>query len=449
MRRLAALVVMTACMAGVFFFPGRWAGPEGARLSLSFGFLMIAAYLAGDILSWAKLPRITGYILAGAAAGPWVSGLIPMDAVAGLKLLDNLALAFIALAAGGELDLSSLRARFRNLCFSVGFQAVGVFAGLFAVVALGRHWIDFLSGAPLPVVFSAAAAIGVLSIARSPSTVIAVISESRAKGVFSEAALSVTLVIDVLVIVFFACIVSAAQALVQPETPMDLFFLLTVGAELAGSAAAGVALGWAMAFYIRRIRTDIAVFILAVAFLATFLSGHLARFLDQIYAIQFHIEPMLMCMTAGFFIRNFTSVGSDFIERLDRISLPVYVLFFALIGASLNLSVLRQTWWLAAFLAGARGLFIWASAWASGRICRDPPVFCRMSGFSYIAQAGVSLSLAGILAVSFPDWGPAASVTIVAMISINQILGPITFKYALDRVGESRASRQPRAMRQS
>lgn len=441
MRRIAALIIITAIMAGAVFCPGGWTGPEGARLSLSFGFLMIAAYLTGDILSWAKLPRITGYIIAGAVAGPWVFNLVTPDIVEDLKLLDNLALAFIALAAGGELDLAALGPRFRSIFLGVLFQVLVVFAGVFTVVVLGRQWIDFLSETPMAVVFSAAALIGVLSIARSPSTVIAVISESRAKGPFTEAALTVTVIIDVLVIALFAGTISGVRALVQPDVSMDLFFLATVGAELVSSVAAGIGLGWAMALYIRRVGAEIPVFILAAAFLATFLSGHLARFLDQFYEIRFHVEPMLMCMAAGFYIRNFTSDGSYFIERLDRLSLPVYVLFFALIGASLNLSMLRQTWLPAVFLTGFRALFIWAGAWASGRICDEPPVFSRMTGFSYIAQAGVSLGLAGILARSFPDWGSAAAVTIVAMISINQLIGPITFKYALDRVGESRAGR--------
>lgn len=444
MRRLAGLLLIIIFMALVFAGAGGWYRLEGARLSLSFGFLLLAAYLLGDILSWVKFPKITGYIIAGVLAGPYALNFIAKDMVVELKLLDNLALAFIALSAGGELELAGLRRRCRSICLGVLFQVVGVFAGVFCMILLGRRFIPFLNDAQTPMLLAAAAVIGVLSIARSPSSAMAIISESKAKGPFTETTLGVTVVIDVLVIALFATTVSVGLTLVQPDVNIDIIFLITVGMELIGSILGGLVVGWAVAFYIERIGAEIPVFILAVAFLVTFFSDQFARFLDAFYEIRFHFEPMLICMTAGFFIRNFTKNGEFFMERLDRLSLPVYILFFSLIGASLNLYELRQTWVLAVLLAFVRGLFIWVSAWLSSRLSGDPPLFAKMSGFSYIAQAGVSLGLCGLLSRNFPDWGSAAAVTIVAMISINQVIGPVTFKYALERVGEARRKQQAR-----
>lgn len=438
MRRVAGLLIIAAFMALVSASPDNWGVIEGTRNSVSFGFLLLAAYLSGDILSWLKFPKITGYIIAGVLAGPYIAGLITIDAVNDLKLLDNLALAFIALSAGGELELSGLSRRCRSICLGVLFQVIGVFAGVFCLIFFGRSFIPFLNDAPMPIVLAAAAVIGVLSIARSPSSAIAVISESKAKGPFTETVLGIILIIDVLVIALFAVTVSVALALVQPGADIDVIFLITIGMELIGSIAMGIALGWAVAFYISRIGAEIPVLILALAFLVSFFSDQFATFLDDFYEIRFHLEPMLICITCGFFIRNFTKKGKFFMEQLDRLSLPVYVLFFSLIGASLDLSVLRQTWILAVLLALGRGFFTWASAWASGRISGDPPMFAQMTGLSYIAQAGVSIGLCGILAKNFPDWGPAAASMIVAMISINQMIGPVTFKYALERVGEAR-----------
>ena len=443
MRRLAGLFLIIFFMAIVFAGSAGWGRLEGARISLSFGFLLLAAYLLGDILSWVKLPKITGYIIAGILAGPYVSNFITMGTVLELKLMDNLALAFIALSAGGELELAGLSRRLRSICLGVGFQVVGVFAGVFGLILLGRSFISFLKEAPMPIILTAAAVTGVLSIARSPSSAMAIISETKAKGPFTETVLGVTVIIDVLVIALFAATVSVSLALIQPDVSVDFVFLFTVGMELIGSIMGGLFIGWAVAVYIDRIGTEIPVFILAVAFLVTFFSDQFARFLDTFYEIRFHFEPMLICMTAGFFIRNFTKKGEFFMERLDRLSLPVYILFFSLIGASLNLCVLKQTWMLAILLAIGRGFFIWTSAWLSGKLSGDPPLFAEMAGFSYIAQAGVSLGLCGILCQNFPDWGPPAAVTIVAMISINQVIGPVTFKYALEKVGEARRKQQP------
>lgn len=405
MRRIAGLLIITGFMALISAGPDVWAGPEGTRTTLSFGFLLLCAYLLGDILSWFHLPKITGYIIAGVMAGPHVAGLITAETVNDLKLLDNLALAFIALSAGGELELAELRRRLKSICLGVIFQVIGIFAGVFCLIFLGRGFIPFLNHAPMPVTLAAAATIGVLAIARSPSSAIAVISENKAKGPFTETTLGVTVIIDVLVIALFAATVSVGLTLTRPDVDLDVIFLMTVGMELAGSIAAGVAFGWIVAFYIDRIGAEIPVFILAAAFMITFFSNQFAQFLDAFYEIRFHFEPMLICMTAGFFVRNFTKKGSFFIERLDRLSLPVYVLFFSLIGASLDLSVLLQTWMLAVLLALVRGFFIWASAWLSGRLSGDSPIFSQMAGLAYFAQAGVSIGLCGILAQNFPDWG--------------------------------------------
>ena len=441
MRRVAGLLVIVIFMGLVSAGVGGWCHLEGARQSLSFGFLLIAAYLLGDILSWFRFPKITGYIVAGVFAGPYVSNFIPMDTVVGLKLLDSLALAVIALSAGGELELAGIKRRCRRICWGVAFQVIGVFTGIFLLILAGSQFIPFLKNAPAPVVLSAAGIIGVLSIARSPSSAMAIISESKAKGPFTETMLGVTLIIDVLVIALFAVAVSVALAVAQPDVRVDAVFLISVGIELIGSILIGIALGWAVDYYITRFGAELPVFILGTAFLVTFFSDQFARFLDTFYAIRFHLEPLLTCMTAGFFIRNFTKNGDFFIKRLDRLSLPVYILFFSLVGASLNLAALRQTWMPALLLVLGRSFFIWTSAWLSGRLGGDPPVFAQMAGFSYIAQAGVSLGLCGILGRSFPDWGAAAAVMVVAMISINQLIGPVTFKYALDRVGEARGKR--------
>lgn len=444
MRRLAALLIIVSFMAILSAGGESPGGQQWALVSLSFGFVLLGAYLFGDMLSWARFPKITGYIIAGILAGPFVSNFLTAATLEDLKLFDNLALAFIALSAGGELELARLRHRWKTLGISVLFQVIGVFAGVFALIFLGGRFIPFLNNAPMPVVLGAAAVIGVLAIARSPSSAIAIISESRAKGPFTETTLGVTVIIDVLAIALFAATVSLTQAMVRPELTINVLFLVTVGMELIGSVAAGTALGWIVAFYIQRVGTEIPVFILAVAFLVTFFSNQFAEFLDRFYEVRFHFEPMLICMTAGFYIRNYTQIGAFFLERLDRLSLPVYVLFFALIGAALDLRMLGQTWAVAVLLALGRGFFIWASAWLSGRISKNPPVFLQMEGLSYIAQAGVSLGLCGILAKSFPDWGPEAAVTVVAMIAINQFVGPITYQYALEKVGEARHRRRGR-----
>jgi Kef-type K+ transport system membrane component KefB len=151
---------------------------------------------------------------------------------------------------------------------------------------------------------------------------------------------------------------------------------------------------------------------------------------------------MLVCITAGFWVQNLSPNGEDFMEKIDRSSLPIYVVFFSLAGAALDVEVLRRTWVVALLVVAVRAALIWTAGWLGARFSGDPPAFRRMAGLSYVAQAGVSLGLAGVVADRFPQWGGPLSATIIAVIAVNQVIGPVTFKIALGAVGETGAGRR-------
>jgi Kef-type K+ transport system membrane component KefB len=212
---------------------------------------------------------------------------------------------------------------------------------------------------------------------------------------------------DVLVVVVFAGVVSVGQAAVSLGGPMELRFIGVVLLELAGSILGGIALGWVISLYIRY--------------------------------VEAHLEPMLICLTAGFWVQNFSRGGAPLMEKIDRSSLPIYVIFFSLTGAALNIGALRQTWLVALLLVAVRSALIWLGAFLGASLSGDPSRFRQLSGLSFITQAGVSLGLAGIVMRRFPEWGAALATVIVAVIAINQIIGPVAFKLALGAVGEARA----------
>jgi len=438
MSRLVGLLLICALIVlARFAVPVGLAYPP-AQATMIFGFLLLTAHLAGDLLSHLGLPRITGYILAGILLGPHALDWVDARTVTELKLIDDLALTFIALAAGGELRLSELRRRRRCISLTVQVQSALVLLGVAATSLAARSWIPFLDGLPLSDAVAVAGLLGVFALARSPSSAIAIISEAKARGPFTDMVLGVTVVMDVLVIVVFAVAVSVARTLVGPDGSFDVAFLTTVALELAGSLAAGVVVGWLISLYIRRVGAELAVFLLATCFLVTFSSHQFAQFLNRFYDAHFDLEPMLICMVAGFWVQNFSTAGERLMDKIDRSSLPIYVVFFSLTGAALDLGALRDTWLVALLLVAIRALLIWIGAYAGARLAGDPPAFRRMSGLSFVTQAGVSLGLAGIVQRSFPEWGAALATTIVAVISLNQVIGPAGFKIALSVVGEDR-----------
>lgn len=437
MRRLLALGVFVVVMVFVLGKDHLAEAPAAAVSTVTFGFLLLAAYLCGDALSWIKLPKITGYIAAGMLFGPYVLNLITRSTLQDLKLIDDMALTFIALAAGGELRLAALRKRRKAIIWTVFFSTVIVMIGVAFVAYFSRGLMPFLADHPNSHRWAVCLLLGTLAVARSPSSAIAVISECKARGPFTEMALGVTVVTDILVITLFAMVVSFSQTLIHDAHALDFHLILAIAGELITSVTAGILLGLALSRTVSAITTELPVLILGVSFLVTFFSRLLADFLSIHFDLSFHLEPMLICITAGLWVQNFSQGGDLFMEKIDRSALPVFVIFFALTGAALNLDALRQTWMLAIILVVVRAGLILIGGYAGARIAGDPPEFQKASGWAFITQAGVSLGLAGMIMRRFPDWGNALATAVVAVIAINQIIGPITFKYALVRVGEA------------
>ena len=398
------------------------------------------SYLIGQGGTKLHLPKITGYIFAGVLFGPHLLKLLETHTVLQLKFIDDMALTFIALAAGGELRLKDLRARWRNILLTiVGLTGVVIVGVTFATFAL-RSLMPFLTDRSTAEILSIVALLGILSVARSPASAIAVISECRAKGPFTETVLGVTVAMDILVILLFAIAAAICGAVTLPGKAADVGLLLVLVANILLSVVMGLLVGWGLSVYIRRVGAELPILIIVLAFLVTHFSHSLADYLEYAHDLSLHLEPLLICMTAGFAVQNFSPQGARFITAIERVALPVYAIFFAIVGAAIDLNVLRISWQIALLLVLVRAATVYAGAYLGGRVSGDPPLFNRLSGLSFITQAGVSLGLASEIMRRFPEFGPPLATLAIAAITLNQLIGPVTLKYALTRVGEAGAA---------
>jgi Kef-type K+ transport system membrane component KefB len=156
-------------------------------------------------------------------------------------------------------------------------------------------------------------------------------------------------------------------------------------------------------------------------------------------AANFHLEALLIALTAGFWVENFADEGEGLIHGIEKVSLPVYALFFAAAGAKVDLGALASMWPLALLLAGSRAVLIWLGTRLGAKMARSEPEVRRYAWFGFISQAGVTLALSSIVARAFPTWGVEIQVIIIAMIGLHELIGPIGFQYALRRAGEINA----------
>jgi Kef-type K+ transport system membrane component KefB len=433
------LLPLALCIAVLAFL--RWSGLGIAGLgpqstTVAIGFLLVGAFLGGKTASRLKLPRITGYLLVGLVSGPYVLGLLSHDMVGAGKAVEGISVALIALTAGGEIRLDWLRREIRRVALITVCEILVVGGAVFVLVFAGRSLFPFvppddrLLAGTIAIVFAA------IAVSNSPMVTIAVIAESEAEGPVSRTVLGVVVLMDLCVIVLFAVALAVAKNLLGDGANDSLGWTLT--RELLGSVLAGIGFGVGIAWFVTRIDRDTPVFVLAVCFAMSQLAAAL------------HLETLLVALTAGFWVENFSGARGDrLIQGIERVSLPVYALFFAAAGAKLNVDALRAMWPLALLLAGVRAVSVWVSAAAGTRLAGAEPNVRRYAWLGFISQAGVTLALAAIVARAFPSWGDEIQVLIVAMIALHELVGPIGFQHALRRAGEiGAASRRATAAEQ-
>ncbi len=410
---------------------------QAGLIIFSLGFVMLSAYAMAQIVNWATLPLISGYILAGIIAGPFVSGFLTIEMVGRLSLIDDLALGFIALMAGGELRLSLISLRARSIILSLVFITVAV-TGLVVATILGMgNFFDVTAQFDFEDLLIFAILAGLICVTLSPASAIAVIRECGAKGPFTGMTLAVIIVLDVLIITLFTVTMSLSKILITGGHLLQMTEISGLIFEILISLIIGVVVGQAIAVYMKRIRRDLLMFLLFVAFAVARLSMGFNHWMEAQFDISLHLEPLLICMTAGFFVQNFSRFGADLLESLEKMAFPIYALFFSVAGASLDFDSLILCWPLAILLVTVRMAGLMGGSWLAGVISADPVAFNRNAWLTYVPQAGVSIGLAQIATRQFPEIGIHLNTLVLGIIAINQIVGPITYKLALNNVGES------------
>lgn len=436
LRRFLSLLLILSSMA-LIVYANPFDIPATISPTLILGFMLLAAYCIGFLLERFNLPRITGYIFAGLFLGPYFLKFYSKDAVADLSFLNSLALAFIAFCAGGELKLANLRKKLKSILFLIFGVTSVVFIGVTVIVFFLSGFIPFMGQYNAVIRFAISAIFGVIAVARSPSSAIAMISETKAKGDYTDIVLSVTIAMDVVILIFFAAVISACEIMIVAGSSISLGFLLALLFEITVAFLLGFLLGKAIIFLIEKIRIEFPVVITTVGFLVIQFSHLLGNYLEENLEIHLNLEPLLICMAAGFTVQNFSKHGTTFLNRMDDVSYPIYIAFFAITGASINVDILKNAWFLGLVIVLSRIFMIFVGSYLSGRLSGDPPLIYKHTWLGFITQAGVSLGLLAEVVRRFPEIGISIQTILITAITVNQVVGPIAFKYVLFKVGEA------------
>lgn len=395
----------------------------GSGAALAFGFLLLAAMQTAHIFHELKLPHLTGFILCGALFGPEVLRLITPSMLNDLTLVKKVAVGLIALTAGCELNFGKLRSKIRSIGIVGACGLLAAFVLLFGLFSLVLGYLDFTAGMTTSQRLAVALVCSTVLCALSPAVVMGILSETRAAGPVSEMCLSIVVLADMAIVIAFSFTESAARSTFPTTGNVSIFGALA--AHIFGSIAAGIAVGLLAAFYIRRVRQRVGLFIFAVLFVVA--EG----------GRSLHLDPLLVGLSAGLFLENISPVsGHEVIHETQVAAMPTYAVFFAVVGAEVHVHAFLAVAPYAAMAAVARGLGIFAGARIGGRIAGVDPAVMKWVPLGMLPQAGVAIGLANLVASSFTPWGPAASLLILGTIVINEMTGPIVFRAALARAGE-------------
>lgn len=403
----------------------------GSEALLAFGFLILAAYAAGELSVALRVPKLVGYLVAGVAFGPYALNTVSADAVADLAPVSSLAIALIAFLAGAELRWTEVRERGTAILRILGVELSASLLAIAGFLVAARDHVAFLRGSPWAAVIAFSVVFASIAIVHSPAVTMALLAETRARGPVSRTSLGVVLISDVVVVLVLTATLALARLLV-PTTGSDVP-ALTIGAvgwEVGGAALVGAAIGGLVALYLRFVGRELFLFAVMVAFFGAEVSSLL------------HVEPLLTLICAGFVAENTSARehGAALREAMERAAAPVFVVFFALAGAQIVLPQLAELWPLVLPLALVRGGAMWLGSrlgvrW-SGISGEEAALLRRHLWSGLIPQAGVAIGLSAVVVHTYPNRGEGIRALFLALVAVNQALGPILFRRALDRSGE-------------
>lgn len=419
-----SLAIVFAMLYGAVRLAPEYRGVAGLLGSL--GFLLLAGTLMSQLIEVIKVPHLTGYLVAGLLAGPHVLRLIDQTSVKQLAPVNTLALALIALAGGAELRVDQVRRGLKSLMIATLLQSTVVLVVMAAMFVAVRSLLPFTAQMTFSGVVGVGLLWGVIATTRSPSATLGILSQTRAKGPVASFALAFVMLSDVTVILLLAAAMMIARPLLEPGASFSFGAFWALGHEIIGSVSIGTTLGLLLAGYMRVSGRQLLLVLVALAFGAT----------EVLHYLRF--EPLLTFMVAGFVVQNLSKQGDRFLHEIEEMGGVVYVVFFAIAGADLDVPLLRQLWPVALLLAGTRALVTYGTQRVSARLSRDEPVLKRWGWVSLVAQAGLTQGLGGIIEREFPSFGAPFRALVFANVALNAVIGPILFKLALDRAGETR-----------
>lgn len=369
-----------------------------------------------------NLPNVTAYLLAGLAVGPYCLNLFHEGTLAGVAQITSVALGFIAFSIGGEFKRESLKRVGAKALIITVFQALSALA-LVDVVLI-------VCGFDLPLSLT----LGAIATATAPAATLMVVRQYRAQGTMTNTLLSVVAMDDAIGLAAFAISLAMAQSLTSGAVPTLQNMLVSPLLEIVLSLIAGAVLGTVLSFLLRFFRSRANRLSLMIA----------AVFAGVAIADRYGLSSLLTCMAIGAAMVNLREDSEALIEGVDRWTPPLFMLFFIISGAELDLQVLTTVGLLGLLYILARSVGKYFGAWMGACVVKSEPKIRNYLGMTLLPQAGVAIGMAQVVITKLPEYGEEIRAVVLCATLVYELVGPIITRIALERSGEIPASALPK-----
>ncbi len=378
--------------------------------------------IAGKIVKQFKLPNVTGYIIMGLLAGlvlgtrqmeQFFGQNVAAEMVSKFDVIKDLATGFIAFSIGTEFEFKYIRKLGKSPIVIACFESVG------AVIAVALGIFAVTGNIQLALIMGAIAA------ATDPAATILVARQYKANGIVTKTLIPVVAIDDATALMSYGICVALARTLTGQVSLMTFIEPIK---EIFGSLAFGIILGIIFAILIKYFTgrgNRLAITIAMVSFCVA---------VSHIEVLSF--SPLLACMALSITVVNISHNWGPVFDQMDRMTPPLFMLFFFVTGAGMDISILPKVGLIGVVYIIVRVIGKMLGAFIGGRVSHADPNVQKYLGIGLIPQAGVAIGLAMMCGSVVPEYANEITAVVVCGTIIYELIGPILTKVMLVKIGE-------------
>jgi len=397
---------------------------------------LFAGLMLSRLAKVMKLPAVTAYLVAGILVGPYVLGSLgfhglgftSMEDIDTYGIISDVALGFIAFSIGNEFRLSQLK--------KIGKQAtvIGIIQAVFTTVVVDAALIGLHFLIPDKLPLPSAIILGAVASATAPAATLMVVRQYKAKGPVTDILLPIVALDDAVGLVLFAVSFGVAKALITGHVDLKSVVLEPV-LEVVLSLGLGALMGGLFSFFERFFHSRSKRLSMSVTFVLLTVSLSMLQF--EIGGVHIAFSSLLVCMMLGTIFCNICDFSEELMDRVDRWTAPLFILFFVISGAELELSIFKD--WVIVLIGIVyivfRCLGKYFGAYTSSKATKCDKNIVKYLGITLFPQAGVALGMA-INPETIGEQGIVVANIVLFSVLVYELVGPFLTKVALTKAGE-------------